>query len=394
MSPAEPRTPGEAPAAQESLVVSRDLAGVDTARWDALLGPRGFYTATPWLRHAQATAGAEPYYLTLDDQDGPAAALAAYPLEQDTPYVFCSPGRVTDTIHRQVTGDGAPWTAELMPALACGGRNPSHTKAGLRGDLTDGRRRTALRRLVRSAEERARRDGLRSVSFLYTDEDDTELRTVLAEEGYTALVGQSAYSLEVPAQGGFDGYLRRFDQRRRNKIKRELRALDEAGVRYRTSALTPELIERIAPLEMALYAKHGTPADPDAFLRVLHSIAANVGAAARVTTAEVDGRLAGFVLFFGHGGEFYARQAGFDYELKGRIPLYFGLVYYELLRVALSEGVTAIHYSTGSDTVKLSRGCTGRRQLAHLKAFDPGLAGRLQELAAAQRAGRGAAETI
>ncbi|MER6105433.1 GNAT family N-acetyltransferase [Streptomyces sp. NPDC001832] len=85
-------------------------------------------------------------------------------------------------------------------------------------------------------------------------------------------------------------------------------------------------------------------------------------------TASLGGHLAGFVLTFTHGGEMYARQAGFDYEAQGKLPLYFGLVYYELLRIALSEGISQIHYSTGSDRVKLSRGCTPRRQIAYVKA--------------------------
>lgn len=42
--------------------------------------------------------------------------------------------------------------------------------------------------------------------------------------------------------------------------------------------------------------------------------------------------------------------------------------------------MTAIHYGTGSGDVKLSRGCTGRAQLAYVKAFDPQTGVRLAEL--------------
>ncbi|MFF1560699.1 GNAT family N-acetyltransferase [Streptomyces sp. NPDC058279] len=367
--------------AAPDVAVGRALDEAATERWDALLGPRGFYAASPWLRHAQATADPAPYYFTASRDGRAVGVLPGYPLHPGTPFVFCSPGRVVDTIHREATGEGAPWAAELLPALACGGRNPSHTKAGLAGDLGPDEQHQVLSALVEAAEEEARQVGLEAVSFLYVDEDDAPLRAVLDERGYAALPGQSAYSLAVPEQDGFDAYLARFDTRRRGKLNRELRALDDAGVSYRTQPLTEPLIEELAPLELALYAKYGTPADADAFKAVLRSVAANTASAARVTTAHVEGRLAGFALTFTHRGELYARQAGFDYAVQGRIPLYFGLVYYELLRLALREGISHIHYSTGSDRAKLSRGCTPRRQIAYVKARRTGLHERLVRLA-------------
>ncbi|MFD8982587.1 GNAT family N-acetyltransferase [Streptomyces sp. NPDC059564] len=362
--------------------VHRALEDADPHRWDGLLGPRGFYAATPWLRHAEATAATAPYYFTAHDgQDRRTGVLSAYPLDHDTPYVFCSPARVIDGIHRRLTGEEAPWTAGLVPALACGGRNPSHSKAGLAPGQDGEAGRATLTALVRRAEEEAWAAGMRAVSFLYVDEDDDLLRAVLAERGYTALPGQTAYSLPVPGDGSFDSYLARFAGSRRTKIKRELRALDEAGVTYRTQPLTPGLIEQLAPLELALYAKYGTPANADAFTAVLHSVARHASGATRVTTATLDGRLAGFALTFTHGGEMYARQAGFDYEVQGRLPLYFGLVSYELLRTALAEGLSHIHYSTGSDEAKLLRGCTPVRQIAYVKARHPEEATRLTRLA-------------
>ncbi|QTD99727.1 GNAT family N-acetyltransferase [Streptomyces cyanogenus] len=361
-------TEQEASHAALDVALCRDLEQVDTARWDALLGPRGFYSASPWLRHAQATAAAAPYYFTAAQGPELIAALPAYPLEAGTPYVFCSPGRVVGTIHQRVTGEPATWPGALMPALACGGRNPSHTRAAVNGEVPAELQRHALRALVGAAEREAWTAGLEAVSFLYVDEDDTVLRGVLEAERYVSLPGQTAYSLEVPQDGTFSGYLARFPSRHRVKIRKELRVLDAAGVTYRTQRITEQLIQQVSPLEMALYAKHGTRADPQAFLAVLRSVAANAGEAARVTTAHLDGSVIGFILTFTHGGQMYARQGGFDYEAQGKLPVYFGLAYYELLRIALAEGISHIHYSTGSDTVKLSRGCKPTRQYAYVKA--------------------------
>ncbi|MFF4319123.1 GNAT family N-acetyltransferase [Streptomyces sp. NPDC001568] len=365
-----------------TVSVHRGLTELGPGPWDELIGPRGFYAASPWLRHAEATAGQAPYYFTASDARGRrTGVLPAYPLDADTPYVFCSPGRVLDALHRGATGEGADWIAGLLPALACGGRNPAHTKAGTDPSLDREARRATLGAMAAAAEREAGDAGLESVSFLYVDEEDELLRGVLAERGYVALPGQTAYSLPVPEDGSFDSYLARFEQPRRMKIKREIRALAEAGITYRTQPLTADLVERLAPLELALYAKYGTPADAGAFSGVLHSIARRVGTAARVTTAHLDGHLTGFVLTFTHRGEMYARQTGFDYGAQGKLPLYFGLVYYELLRIALAEGLGQIHYSVGSDRAKLLRGCTPRRQIAYVKPRRAELTARLTALA-------------
>ncbi|MCX5409188.1 hypothetical protein [Streptomyces sp. NBC_00086] len=160
------------------VTTHRDLAHLSrlddlgTERWDALFGPRGFYSASPWLRHAQATAATAPYYFTAADGPEWVGALPAYQLEQDTPYVFCSPGTVVDFLYRQATGDDALWAAGLMPALACGGRNPSHTKAGVAAGLGPRRQREAVEAVVEAAERQAWATGMESVSFLYVDEDD------------------------------------------------------------------------------------------------------------------------------------------------------------------------------------------------------------------------------
>jgi predicted N-acyltransferase len=361
--------------------ILRDLGELDLAAWDAVQAPGGFYASTPWLRHAQATADLPPRYLAAFRDGRLLGAVPAYPLGIDSPFVFCRTDAVVDAIHRDRLGEPADWAAGLMPTLACGGRNPAHTRVGVAADLDSADRRAVIDAVVAAAGGEARAAGLRSVAFLYVDENDTPLRDALrADGGYVELVSDQAYLLELPDGDVFPAYLAGFRRKRRHALAREQRTLAAAGVTYQTQRLTDELVERIAPLELALYARHGTTADPTAFTGVLRSIARHTGDTAVVVTAHVAGRLAGFVLVFVYAGELYARQTGFDYPVVDGLPVYFGLVYSELVRLAGEWGMRRIDYSTGSGTAKRSRGCREVGQYAYVRTEDPDLRARLTAL--------------
>lgn len=362
-----------------TVAAHRTLAEVDRAAWDATLpAARSFYASSPWLAHAEATADAPPVYVTAYQEDMLAASLVAYPLPGDTPYVFSGPTHTVDALHRNVHGTPAPWLAELAPALSCGGRNPAYSTIGTATREHEGRTEL-VEALLEHAETVAHNEAHACVALPAVAADDEAVRAACESRDFIALPAQSAYGLPLNEVHSLDDYLAGFEQRRRVKIKREMRALEEAGVRYETHALDESVIPRIAPLEMALYAKHSSPADSDAFGSVLSSIAKRVPSA-QATLAYVGDQLGGFVLTFEHGGELYARQAGFNYEVQGRLPLYFGLVYYHLVTLAVADGLTAIHYSTGSDQVKRSRGCEEVRQISFVKPLAPDLRERLSDL--------------
>jgi predicted N-acyltransferase len=277
----------------------------------------------------------------------------------------------------------ADWSRLLMPAFACGNRSPAHTKIGIDRSLAPDRRRELLGDLVGTAELLAVRDGLSSVSYLYVDVRDDDLRAVLDTAGYVAVPAEPTYSMEVPAT--FADYLARFSKTKRRQIRRDIEALRDAGVTFRRQPLTENLARRLAPLEAQLYARHDNPVAESELGAIMASIARNVGDHAEVVTARKGDELCGFVLVFHHGTELYARQAGFDYAIKRKLPVYFGLVYYELVHLAAERGLTRIYYSIGSGEAKVSRGCVGTEQVAYLKGLNLEAQQALWELARACR---------
>ncbi len=116
----------------KQLHVYNDVTALSAAAWDGLLGERAFYSSIGWLRHAHATASAPPAYLVAERDGRYTGVLAAYPLDADSPYVFCRADRVL----AQALGDAASpgLAAAVLPTLLCGGRNPSHARLGARAD--------------------------------------------------------------------------------------------------------------------------------------------------------------------------------------------------------------------------------------------------------------------
>lgn len=367
-----------------TVSVVRRLADIDLPEWDARQPRGGFYASSPWLRHAERSGGAgpPPCYFQVRENDALLLTMPAYALGAESPFLFCRPDHVLGhlTAGREPPRCADSWTAALMPSLACGGRNPAATVLGLDRSLSTRRRRAPAADLVDAAERNARREGLRSVSYLYVDAADETLPVVLDASGYVALPSHTAYSLWL-GDITFDGYLGRFSKTRRRQLKRDERALEEAGVRYHVQPLTERLARDLAPLEAQLYSRHENPVDEKDLGAIMESIARNLPDHAEVLTAGIGGELSGFVLFFHHDGELYARQAGFDYGRKGDLPLYFGIVYYEMIRLALARAAGRIHYSTGSGKAKESRGCVGARKTAYVKLFDPSAHETLRQLA-------------
>jgi predicted N-acyltransferase len=257
-------------------------------------------------------------------------------------------------------------------------------------ELSAGARARWTSRIVAATEELARDAGARSVSLLYVEEHDRGLRDALGEAGFVEL--PSALSARLELSGAtFEDYLQHLKPKRRSKVRHEQRQLEAAGVSFEVRALDDRLIETIVPLELALYRKYGGGLAEDEVFALHRAVARCMPDRARVLTAEHGGRVRGFVVLIRWGSTLYARQGGFDYDFQGRLPLYFGVVFYAAVEHALATGMKRIEYGIGSAAAKASRGCHIRRQFGYVKVFDPAVYAPLerlaQSLAAASRNG-------
>jgi predicted N-acyltransferase len=347
-------------------------AKVPAAAWDDLVGPDDLFLSRRWLQVAEATSGIAMNYLLSQDAHGLSGGLATALVGPAAPWLLGRP----DTVLERCAADGQAGAVDcrgrlpaepgdvLMPSLVCGGRHLGRTRV-LARQGEPGSVAAATERLVTAAEDLMREQQARCAAFLYVDERDTVLRRVLARRGYASFVSGRYSWLPVP-DDGFDGYLAAFSAHHRRRIRAERRRLRAAGVEVRIEPLTADLITPVSRMDVSLLVKYGVPATQEQAEATFDRILGEFGADAMVATARVNDEICGFALVLRHGGQWYVYRCGFDYAVKGDLPVYFEMIYYHLVEAASAAGVPAIHYGTGSAEAKRSHGCVAVDQHAFL----------------------------
>ena len=244
-------------------------------------------------------------------------------------------------------------------ALAVGGLYDDRTGVLTEPALSDQGRAAVICQLFGEAEEIARRDGEGFVVCRCVDSGDLLLRGVLRDRGYSEVPGLDHFVLVLPP-GGLDGYVSSFASRYRNKVRREVRILREAGVVLSVEPMTQELIAEAVPLVVNLHDRYGVVEDPDFVAARMRVHCRAFKGSVYGVVARTGGRAVGFMELVVHRGNGWARHAGFDYQAQGRLPVYFGVMFYAVMDFAAERGLGVLDYSWGSDGAKRERGCQVR----------------------------------
>ena len=331
---------------------------------DHLLRSSDFYLSSAWLGLLEKISPVPPFYLIARDDHGrPMAGLAAHLLGRDTPpWDFYRIDRVLrrvaampDRDARGIVGVRGREPAMLMPSLLLGGRHTAHSRLLLAPGLSEAAQQEATDALLDEAGKLGRDLGARTLAFMFVDEHD-RLRDDLEQRGYLSFLHAKAGVMDIDFST-FDEYLGRFSPHRRRRIGKELRSFSAAGVVFSQHPLG-EVIEEITPLGMALESRYGVDGDTVAAAqKSLQIVSTAFGEQAIALTAEQDGKIRGYVLAIRWNDILILRSAGFDYDTKDRLPLYYGVVFYNVVDYALASAVRQVLYSIESTEAKESRGC-------------------------------------
>lgn len=341
-------------------------AELDRCGWDdRLLRSSDFYQSSRWLRAVEGFSSLPRFYLVATNDRGQAlAGLSAHLMTRDAPpYTFYRLDLVLprlaampDRDARGIVGVRGREPLALMPHLLLGGRQAAHSRLLLADGLSAAQRADATAALLETTEKTvAASVGARALAFMFVDSDNW-LLSELAGRGYLAFRHASAGVMEIDFTS-FDGYLQRFSAHRRRRINSELRSFAAAGVTFSQARLA-DVLDEITPLGMALESRYGPTDSSVADARRGHEIVSEtMGEGAVVLTAEQDGQIRGFVVGLHWQDALVLRAAGFDYEFQGKLPLYYGLIFYHVVNYALARGLRRVFYSIESTQAKRSRGC-------------------------------------
>jgi predicted N-acyltransferase len=350
------------------------LQRLHEAGWDRLAGGGDLYATTAWLRFVEDAMQGAPTYLLGWDRDRLASGLACYWFPPDA--TFAPMARVDRMLRRAHLAPGLSRgerrrrgraVAALLPTLCCGSRQLSYSRLLLEPGLNAHGARAAAGEMLAAAELLARELGAASLSFNCVDAHDEPLRGELRARGFAEFFSQRRCVLEVDDLYCYRG---RFRAHRRTVIRRELRALDEAGVRFDLCGLADLPVELLAPLEHNLLRRYGVRRGLAQVEASLREARARFGRDGIGIIATRDGAISAFAVLLRWHDHLCVRHVGFDYDRQADLPLYFGTIFYVPAQFASALGVRVVDYGTGSIETKASRGCRVIDQYGYVRCAD------------------------
>ena len=369
------------------LVVERrySVSQLERTGWDGLCARGDFYQSSEWLALVEERMHGIPIYLVARPPDGgpPLAGLACYPFGEST---FPPLVRIDLVVSRSLpaqVGSAANGRAalarDLLPSLHCGGRQMSYSGLLLSSRIPATERRRVADRMLAAVERVARELAMGSISFPYVARGDELLRDRLAANGYTEFFSDYRSHLELDCTD-FEGYLAGFNKHRRTSIRREVRHLEAAGLHYEERPLSEAVVAELAALEDNLLRRHGVRRTTGQVSRTLCDLARRFESMGVVLAAVHGNQTRGFAALVRWRDELYVRNVGFDYDFQAKLPLYFGVAFYEPVRYALRHNLRHIEYGPGSDATKASRGCRVIELFGYVRALRSGAQERLDAL--------------
>ncbi len=320
------------------------LGGLTDAQWGELAGGR-FYSSAFWLRLVALEPGMVSGAVHVDLPGGGRAAVP----------VAATDGGSNPHLrwHEQLTGRGLPsppaagvLVGQRRGYLAHLLATPGADRAAAAGALLD-----AVRALPDPLGPSGAPTGPARVAMYLTTPDALALREAGAKTLPVALTADAW--LEIPP-GGWEDWLESLgSQHRRQRVRREVRAFEEAGYRVEHRILR-DAYEDVGRLAARTEQRYGIDGSAEAYVEAFRKHAELAGDRAEVLLCSVgDEPAVGCCLYVRDGDTVYLRAVGFDYERLRGAAEYFNLAYYLPARM---PGVRWLHAGIATPDGKAMRG--------------------------------------
>lgn len=332
------------PATMLQVKIIRSINEVTREAWDALVGDGSPFVEWGWLagleeaRCVTSKGGWQPQHMTVHDGEQLIAACPLY-LKGHSMGEFVFDHSWADAAHRA----GIEYYPKLLVAAPF---TPATGVRLLTAPAAD--RRTLVRLLGETLQEVCKQNNLSSVHINFCLEDEAE---VLAEMGYLKRIGLQ-YQWRNHAYRTFEDYLAHFRTKRRNQIKREMRAMAEQGVEIDVLS-GEEIPDALFPHMFALYKNHvdklywGRQYLQPRFFDLL---ARNFKRNLCFVVARHQGQIIAGTFNVQKNGVFYGRYWGALRELR---YLHFNVCYYAAIDHCIKHGLTRFEPGAGGDFKRL-----------------------------------------
>lgn len=261
-------------------------------------------------------------------------------------------------------------TRRLLPALVVS--SMESTRILLATRLDGPGRRAVLDALLDGLRAHAGAGGWRSVVLLGVVGDDRELTRALEARGSLAARWSAVSAFEgLDGLGCLDDHFARLGPTSRKGFRREVRRFSALGLTTRTISLD-EHGPRVAALEAAVAARHGTPVDSSGVERFNAQLHAHLGERLRAVGC-FDGQelVAATTGAIGHDGSLVQLSYGADPLRAPRGLAYPCLALYEGIEHALATGLGRVALGVEAYEAKCRRGATLEPRDAHWLVDDP-----------------------
>ena len=335
------------------------MAEIDQSDWDALVGDGSPFLEWDWLDGLERTGcvspetGWVPQHVVVKDGERMVAACPLYiKSHSQGEFVF------DHQWAHAARSAGIAYYPKMLVAV------PFTPATGIRLMTAPGADRPALVALMGGALlKMCEQTGLSSVHVNFCGADEI---SPLREAGFLERVGMQ-YHWENHGFQEFEDYLRLFRSKRRNKLRREIREMDDVGVEI-SVATGNDIEDRLFPILYELYKTHieklywGQLYLNQAFFEHLaNRFKRNLC----FITASYQGRIVAGTFNVQKNGVFYGRYWGAFEDLR---YLHFNVCYYAAIDHCIRTGIHRFEPGAGGDFKQL-RGFEARltHSMHHLR---------------------------
>ena len=227
-------------------------------------------------------------------------------------------------------------------------------------DAAQAGRTSALRGLLAALEECAERRGW-SLALDSVPADDPAMSAACAERGYLRTLARPTAEMRIEwdSWGGYLKSAARHSKRAATNIRTELNRAGRDGLAITEwrPAETPEseLHRLVVEHEWRLNQRE-SQFRPGLFTGLLEAL----GDDFRVFVARCGGRLQGVMTFARSGDRGYVSYPGLLHEGERAGSVYFNLMYYHPVRLAIGLGLRSLAFGNAALEAKIRRGCRVR----------------------------------